>query len=63
MSDEYRKDKATFICSTPPHLTREAREKERKEFEEKFKKTLTGMQKAMERQREISEDIDKQQEE
>ncbi|QQO41286.1 hypothetical protein 015DV004_70 [Bacillus phage 015DV004] len=58
MSDEYRKDKATFICSTPPHLTREAREKELKEFEEKFKKTIAGVQKAMERHKEINEDVE-----
>ncbi|QXN69943.1 hypothetical protein SP3_00047 [Bacillus phage fHSPT3] len=63
MGDEYKKDKATFICSTPSHLTREAREKSLKEFKEKLEETLVGMQKVMERQKEISEDLDKQKEE
>lgn len=63
MGDEYKKDKATFICSTPSHLTREAREQKLKEFKEKFEETLVGMQKAIERQKEISEDLDKQKKE
>lgn len=63
MGDEYKKDKATFICSTPSHLTREAREKKLKGFKEKFEKTIAGVQKAMERQKEISEDLDKPKEE
>ena len=58
-------DSEVFTESDLDDIVKEARKKIKRQRlkNEKFEETLVDMQKAMERQKEISEDLDKQKEE